>query len=182
MGFDVATFDFLLTSGFSDAWDSTPIPRADTSSLGEPRPNARSQDAAGALGLALHYLNSTMSEKSLQQIFALVPATNSRYLDFALDILLRTLQSLPDASITFPRSLRRYEYLSSLIEARHPSLKGVFRFLDGWKTPIFTPGDPEVENLTYSGCYHDHYVSSVAVFDAEGVFLDIRFNLSHLTR
>ncbi|KAG9023439.1 hypothetical protein FS837_005810 [Tulasnella sp. UAMH 9824] len=176
MGFDVATFEFVLTSGFSDAWDSTPIPRADTSSSGEPRPNARSLDAPGALGLALHYLNSTMSEKSLQQIFALVPATTSRYLDFALNILLRTLQALPDTSITFPKSLQRYEYLSSLIEARHPLLKGVFGFLDGWKTPIFTPGDPEVENLTYSGWYHDHYVSSVAVFDAEGLIIANRAN------
>ncbi|KIO23649.1 hypothetical protein M407DRAFT_15528 [Tulasnella calospora MUT 4182] len=147
MGFNVATFEFLQTSGFSDVWDSTPIPQADTS-----------------------------SSKSLQQIFALVPATTSRYLDFALDILLWTLQSLPDASITIPRSLRQYEYLSSLIEAQHPLLKGVFGFLDRWKTPIFTPGDPEVENLTYSGWYHDHYVSSVAVFDSEGLIIANRTN------
>src|SRR6267154_3473405 len=37
MGFDVTTFHQLLDSGFADKWNSTPIPRADVSSRGEPR-------------------------------------------------------------------------------------------------------------------------------------------------
>ena len=71
MGFDVTTFHQLLDSGFADKWNSTPIPRADVSSRGEPRIGARSLDAAGALGLTLHFLSSAMREISLQQIFAL---------------------------------------------------------------------------------------------------------------
>src|SRR6267154_2002836 len=37
MGFNVTTFHQLLDSGFADKWNSTPIPRADVSSRGEPR-------------------------------------------------------------------------------------------------------------------------------------------------
>ncbi|CAA7266356.1 unnamed protein product [Cyclocybe aegerita] len=36
MGFDVATFDFILESGFVQTWLSTPIPRTDTSRSGDP--------------------------------------------------------------------------------------------------------------------------------------------------
>jgi hypothetical protein len=80
----------------------TPIPRGDTAATGNPRPWARSLDAAGALGLALYFVNSTMREISLQQIFALVPSTVSRYIQFSLDILLAVLRQIPDARIRWP--------------------------------------------------------------------------------
>ncbi len=32
MGFDVATFDLILSSGFEERWNSMPIPRADAPS------------------------------------------------------------------------------------------------------------------------------------------------------
>ncbi|KAJ7739509.1 hypothetical protein B0H16DRAFT_1378881, partial [Mycena metata] len=80
MGFDVATFNAIIGAGFGHSWSTTPIPRGDVSTLGKPRLGARSLDAAGALGLILHYLNSTMREISLQQLFALIPTTVSRYI------------------------------------------------------------------------------------------------------
>ncbi|KAG2356386.1 hypothetical protein BDR07DRAFT_1613096, partial [Suillus spraguei] len=55
MGVDVPTFSSLLTAGFAQAWYETPIPREDVSAHGTPRIDKRSLDAAGALGLALHY-------------------------------------------------------------------------------------------------------------------------------
>ncbi|CAA7268352.1 unnamed protein product [Cyclocybe aegerita] len=103
MGFDVATFDFILESGFVQTWLSTPIPRTDTSRSGDPRPGGRSLDPPGALGLVLHYLSSTMLDVSLQQIFALIPATVVQYLDFSLDILLEVLRRMPDARIKWPK-------------------------------------------------------------------------------
>ncbi|KAE9395858.1 hypothetical protein BT96DRAFT_958416 [Gymnopus androsaceus JB14] len=60
--------------------DLLPNPRIETPwqvlLAGEPpRVHRRSLDAAGALGLILHYLNSTMLDVSLEQIFALIPTT-----------------------------------------------------------------------------------------------------------
>ncbi|KAG1885953.1 hypothetical protein F4604DRAFT_1917639 [Suillus subluteus] len=75
MGVDVPTFSSLLAAGFAQAWFETPIPRDDVSVHGNPRINQRSLDAAGALGLVLHYLSSTMHAISLQQIFAIIPST-----------------------------------------------------------------------------------------------------------
>ncbi|KAG2360652.1 hypothetical protein BDR07DRAFT_1411952 [Suillus spraguei] len=60
MGVDVSTFSLLLTAGFAQAWYETPIPREDVSAHGTSRIDKRSLDAAGALGLVLHYLNSTI--------------------------------------------------------------------------------------------------------------------------
>jgi hypothetical protein len=77
MGFDVYTFNHILAAGFDLACNTMPIPRNDTVGSGQTRPGARSLDASGALGLLLHYLNSTMWETSLQQIFALIPSTVS---------------------------------------------------------------------------------------------------------
>ncbi len=105
MGFDVATFRLLLDGPghFAERWNTANIPRTDLSNSGQPRPGGRSLDAPGALGLVLHYLNSAMLEVSLQQIFALIPATVSRYLSFARDILYETLLTMKEASISWPR-------------------------------------------------------------------------------
>jgi len=56
-----------LSRGFGEHWYMQPIPRTDSSSHGEPHPGARSLDTWEALGLVLHYLNSTMLEITLQQ-------------------------------------------------------------------------------------------------------------------
>jgi len=176
MGFDVQTFHYLLDNGFGRRWNSQAIPRTDTNLHGAPRPNRRSLDAAGGLGLALHYLSSTMTETSLQQIFALIPSTVSRYINFALETLLKTVEGLPSGQIKFPRQVEELNRLSSIIEARHPLLTGAIGTMDGWKTPIGTARDPEYENATYNGWLHHHFVSNIAIFDAEGAVIAARVN------
>ncbi|KAI6009629.1 hypothetical protein F5J12DRAFT_905105 [Pisolithus orientalis] len=105
MGFDMETFD-------------------DTSTHGDPHPQCQSLDAAGALGLVLHHLNLTMTEISLQQIFAIIPSTASQYtvahkivpihcITFGLQILLSTLCNMPKAQIHWPQP-REFEKLSEL--------------------------------------------------------------------
>ncbi|KAJ7752328.1 hypothetical protein B0H16DRAFT_1837427, partial [Mycena metata] len=124
MGFDVVTFASIVDGGFGATWAATPIPRNDVASAGKPRLGARSLDAAGALGLVLHYLNSTMREISLQQIFALIPTTVSRYITWGLRILLAVLRKMPDAKIKWPESTEEFQGLNDLIVERHPRLTG----------------------------------------------------------
>jgi hypothetical protein len=108
-------------------------------------------DAAGALGLALHFVNSTMREISLQQIFALVPSTVSRYIQFSLDILLAVLHQIPDARIRWPSRVDEFQEYNNLIILRHPLLEGAFASIDGLNVPVQTADDPEIENSTYNG-------------------------------
>ena len=103
MGFDTETFDSILNTGFTQKWVEKSIPRDDNLPVSAPRPGRRSLDSDGALGLVLHYLNSTMREISLQQIFALIPTTVSRYIEFGLDNLLEVLRKMPDAGIYWAR-------------------------------------------------------------------------------
>ena len=84
MGLDIKTFHFILQHGFSAAWDSLPIPHSDVSQSGHPHLIWCSLNAKGALGLVLHYLNSTMCEISLQQIFALIPHFNNCFTIFII--------------------------------------------------------------------------------------------------
>jgi len=108
-----------------------------------------------------------MTETSLQEIFALVPSTVVRYINFGLTILLYTLRRLPEAAITWPTG-QKFSQLNSLIVRRHPLLTGAFASIDGLNLPVQTSGVEEIENATYNGWLRAHFVSSVLVFSPEG--------------
>ncbi|KAF7371843.1 hypothetical protein MVEN_00041100 [Mycena venus] len=168
MGFDVATFDIILAAGFDDVWNTTPIPREDARGTGKTRPGARSLDTSGALGQLLHYLNSTMREISLQQIFALIPSTISRYITFGLGLLLQVLRRMPQARIKWPQENDErddFAEYNALIVARHPLLDGAF-----------TSDDMEIENATFNGWLSEHYISSVVSFAPKGNVIAAKIN------
>lgn len=169
MGVDTSTFHSILAAGFGHLWYTLPILRTDTHTTGHPRAGRRSLDAEGGLGLVLHWLSSTMRQLSLQQIFALVPSTVSRYLRFALSILLKVLRQMPGATIAWPRGDEFLE-LSGYVSMRHPLLNGVFGSIDGLNLPCQVSSDIEMENATYKGWLHSHFVSSVIVFSSKGSY------------
>ena len=168
MGIDVATFEHVLNEGFAEMWNMTAIPRNDISLVALPRIDRRSLDAAGALGLTLHYLASTMRELSLQQIFGLIPSTVSRYLSFSLQILLNVLRKIPAAHIEWPRG-ETFNHFTNHIVERHSLLFGAFGFIDGLKLPVEESSDQDIENAMYNGWLHDHYISNILVFGPDGV-------------
>ena len=124
MGVDTSTFHSILAAGFGHLWYALPISRPDGHTTGRPRASGRSLGAEGGLGLVLHWLSSTMRQISLQQIFALIPSTVSRYLRFALSILLKILRQMPSAAISWPHGDEFLE-LSGYVSIRHPLLHGV---------------------------------------------------------
>jgi hypothetical protein len=168
MGFNVKMFTFILESRFPKHWYEDTIPRHDTNVTGTSRPNRRSLDADDALGLVLHYLNSTMCEVSLQEIFAIIPSTVSRYITFGLAILLMTLRNIPDANIVWPKDLHEFTELNTLITNRHDRLTGAFGSIDGLKLPLQTSSDIDIENATFNGWLQEHFISSVLVFSPKG--------------
>ena len=170
MGIDTSTFDTILEAGFGHLWYTRPIPRLDKHLDIHPRAERRSLDAAGGLGLVLHWLSSTMRHVSLQQIFALVQSTVSRYIRFALSILLKVLRQMPHAAIIWPRGDEFLE-LSGYVSMRHPLLQGVFGSIDGLNLPCQVSSDVEIENATYNGWLHSHFISSVIVFSSGGLHL-----------
>ena len=170
MGINTATFRTILEAGFERLWYTRPIPRPDTRTTIRPRATRRSLDAAGGLGLILHWLSSTMRQISLQQIFALVPSTVSRYIRFSLSILLEVLRRMPHARITWPQGDEFLE-LSGYVSARHPLLEGVFGSIDGLNLPCQVSSNVEMENATYNGWLHSHFISSVIVFSSKGLCL-----------
>ena len=167
MGVDVSTFNAILKAGFERLWNAHPIPRPDKPLPSHPRAERRSLDSAGALGLVLHWLPSTMRYVNLQQIFALVPSTVTRYLRFALSNLLQVLRQMPQAAIAWPRGDEFLE-LSGYVSVRHALLQGVFGSIDGLNLPCQVSSDVEMENATYNGWLHSHFISSVIVFSSKG--------------
>ncbi|KDN33518.1 hypothetical protein RSAG8_13388, partial [Rhizoctonia solani AG-8 WAC10335] len=178
LGINVDTFDYLMDSGFRNAWETRPIKRTDTNQAGASRIGARSLDAAGGLGLALHFLCSTMSEVSLQMIFALVPSTVSRYIDFALEILHEVLARIPEGCIDWP-SQATMQVNSDLINNKHKRakyLKGAFGFMDGLNLPVTTSSDDDEQNANFNGWLHSHVVSNVIVFSPNGTIMTAVIN------
>jgi hypothetical protein len=168
MGCDVATFEYLLQAGFEHTWNSTPIPREDVSARGAPRMHMRSLDARGALALALHFICSSMHERGLQQIFALTPAVCSRYLDFALDILLEVVRGVSEGEVSWWKDEQEFIFDAELIRTRHPRLKSAIGSIDGLSLTTAAAGDPEVENASYNLWKADHRTSNVLVFSPQG--------------
>ncbi|KAH9000056.1 hypothetical protein EDB92DRAFT_1789621 [Lactarius akahatsu] len=111
-----------------------------------------------------------MLKVSLQQFFALTPATLNRYLQFAEDILYRTLLQVREARISMPGSIAELEWLLSLIKECHALLEGAFGSIDGLSLCAQVSDDPEIENATYNGWKSDHRINNVFVFSPEGKF------------
>lgn len=79
-----------------------------------------------SLALVLHWLNSTMRQKTLKQLFGLPNV--SRPLSYALDALLRTLRapSFPEAAVRWPTH-EEMEQWAELVEIREEGcIRGIF--------------------------------------------------------
>ena len=50
----------------------------------------------------------------------------------------------------------------------HPLLKGAFGFVGGLNLAGQVSKDNEIENTTYNGWLHDHFISNVFVLSPEG--------------
>ncbi|QRV77090.1 DDE superfamily endonuclease [Ceratobasidium sp. AG-Ba] len=170
MSINCNTFAYILRAGFEDAWNTRTIKRDDVNQHGATRMGRRSLDAAGALGLMLHYLCSTSRFTALQQIFAIVPTVLSRYVHFGLPILLEFLKKIPEGVIKWPSRDEMSEY-SNVINARHSTINGAFGFVDGLKLPVANSSDPQVESANYNGWLHSHKINNILVFAPDGKFL-----------
>jgi hypothetical protein len=64
--------------------------------------------------------------------------------------------------------LADYQFLSSIITARHPLLGGAFGSVDGLNLPKRTSGDVEIENSDFNSWLHSSLCSNVLVFSPTG--------------
>jgi hypothetical protein len=181
MSIDVDTYHHILDSGFRHYWDTHAVPRSDVEHTAAPRVDRRSLDAEGGLGLILHWLCSTMREKTLVPLFALIPSTVSRYINFASQILHLTLAGVRDAGVRWPQTRDEFLELTQLVIRRHRNLWGAFGTVDGLKTPVGDSSDPAWQNATYNGWLHDTFVSSVLAFSSKGDDPSVSRNIYILT-
>ena len=136
MGVNVNTFSTILHP-FSVEWNSSTITRSDVNPHGEPQVAWRSLDAAGALGLVLEWICSTMTAYSLQQLFGITPAVCSRYLSDGLNHLLTSLRKLKHARMVWPSTERAIQPLSEAIEKNSQFWPNALVLLMGWTSPYW---------------------------------------------
>jgi len=149
MGLDCKTFDFLL-SQFETFY---PLQKK----LGRHRVFCPQM----TLALVLHWLNSTMRQKTLCQIFGGSPALISFALNVGLDALDQLLRRDNAVwKISWPSEFEMATS-SAMILYREPQIKGVFGFVDGLNLPTEEPRDAILQNAYYNGWLSGCYVSQV---------------------
>lgn len=124
-------------------------------------------DTYSCLGLCLHYLNSTMRQKTLQQLFGAPPAVVSREIRNGLQCLQHCLKSIPEAGINWPTPTEMQQY-ASIINKREPSLKHIWGFTDGTTFKIYNPSNNVKQNAYYSFTKSCTVVNNVFCFTADG--------------
>jgi hypothetical protein len=94
-------------------------------------------DPSQVLALVLNFLNSTMSQKTLCQIFGAAPAIISRELWDGMAALNATLEEMPEATVEFP-SCEKIKHFAQLVRTRYPELPRdlhIYSMLDGSSFP-----------------------------------------------
>lgn len=176
MGVGVHLFEEILESGFDTWWTTMPLPRNDVGLAASSRARThRSLNSSGALGLALHYLSSTMNDYTLQQVFGITPAVCSRYRNWALILLQKTLATMRSARIQWPTA-RECETYSTLINNRHPVLSKAIGFVDGYHLPVRASENFEEQNAFYNGWCASHFTSNIFVFAPDGCIIFATIN------
>jgi hypothetical protein len=138
----------------------------------QPHPHCWSLNAASALELVLHYLNSTMLDTSLIQIFALVPATVSQYMTSSLHILLYVLYDMLKAAIHWLQD-EEFQWWNLLVLECYNLLEGAFGVMDGLNLAVQTSVDEEIKNATFNGWLYDYFVKCVIAFCSQGGILHV---------
>jgi len=114
------------------------------------RGRPRQLDSRMSLALALHWLNSTMMEKSLCQLFGTVPAVTSDRLNEAMTCLDEVLPTIPECFIGLP-TVAEMRTIATHLQSTFPALVNVFGTTDGLALPIVHPSDPVRQNAYYNG-------------------------------
>lgn len=148
-----------------------PVLRSDIDLDGVSRSTRRPPSCIDALGLALHFLNSTMTEITLQEIFVLTPTVCSRYLVVGIKILLQTLRRTPRETIARPKKRAEIQYFAKMIFVGHPFIAGGFYLVDGLKIFVAESLDEDAQSSHYKGWTCSRYCASVSAFAPDGTII-----------
>jgi len=152
-GIDRATFNELHDIIFDD----------ESNSRGRPH----KLDTHAQLGMYLHFLNSTMRQKTLAQLFGVTNPTVSRILRRLIVLVPRKLRRNAKCRVEWP-STDKMAQLSRLVSRRMPGLTNIFGFVDGLSVPCQTSTDQFEQNAYYNGWKAGTFVSNIFVFSTEG--------------
>ena len=129
MGLDRPAF-FTLLAPFSTAYGKYSMDGQEIESKFCSHGN-RALNAAGTLGLVLHWLSSKAEEKYLCMIFAVTESTFNLYKHFGCMILLMVVSTRKDCRVIWPKHGDQ-EKLAQLTQEREPLLDGMWGLACFW--------------------------------------------------
>jgi hypothetical protein len=162
MGIDRSTFHHIHDIVFKDV-------------IHDAHYHLRASETQIDLSIALHYLTSTMKQKTLSELSGLPPGTLSRHLRYALNMMNKHIDDIPEAKIEWP-SPARMSVLAKKIEARQPAIKNAFGFVDGLSLPVADFLDPNIQNAYYNGYKSSCRTNNLIVYSPEGDIIFVKYN------
>ena len=96
--------------------------------------------------------------------------TVSRVDSIGMICLQQALKKITAAKIKIPSNAEA-KMLAGLVEKKHPTIKGIFAFLDGHVMQTERPGDWEMQTANYNGMDGVHAIKCLFIFSARGVVI-----------
>ena len=132
-------------------------------------------DRFAKLGLFLHFLNSTMGMKNLQQIFGCSAWMVSVVIKDYLHLVKRALLNHADARVRWPDAEQR-RHLAELVSRREPTINNIIGFVDGLHLFVQCNDDTTEQSQFYNGWIGDTCINNIFVFSATGMIIFAALN------
>ncbi|CAB9511759.1 unknown protein [Seminavis robusta] len=133
-------------------------------------------DTETCVGLVLTWYRFRGGEFVLQGWFGFTANHANVWLRFGRRGLLKVLSGHPLARVEFPSSTEQVHLLCKLVELRHNMLPDVAFVMDGVKLMFEKAEDLDEQSMYYNGWTHDHYITNVFCFGADGTMVAAAVN------
>jgi DDE superfamily endonuclease len=127
------------------------------------------------LALVLCWYRFRGSEYILQGWFGFTGTHCNIWLRFGRRMLLKALWKEPIAKVTMPTD-EKIAMLTSVTEAKHGYLKGVYCVADGLKLSFQSCDGLDEQSMYYNGWTHGHYITNLLVFSMDGRIINAVLN------
>ena len=123
-----------------------------------------------ALGMVLQFYAAPIEIKTVGQLHGVRRPLATEIIKKAEVALAKTLKNEPLARIAWPDQETQQRW-ASLVEAKFPTVKGRFCFVDGKNFGVYEPKKIDLQNALYNGWLHTCLVTGVLCYGVDGTLI-----------
>ena len=129
-----------------------------------------------ALGMVLQFYTAPIEIKTLGQMHGVRRSKATEILQKAEIAFSKTLKHEPLARIAWPDHETQREW-AGWVEAKYPTVKGRFCFVDGKNFNVYEPSESDLQNAMYNGWLHSALITGVLCYGVDGTLIWGKHNI-----